>query len=126
MSRISFRHVPNCHVMDDETHDVRSDFQEHAAQVAMNSAAFADQINEIDIVAIIDIGPYACDAQIWHVEGRFVHNQRRHIRHGDQNNLHHTSSYCHDSQMISVYHILREKTTMKMKHDKSTKTGRRP
>ena len=29
-------------------------------------------------------------------------------------------------EMISVYHIFREKTTMKMKHDKSTKTGRRP
>ena len=71
-----------------EAYQVGTDLAQGPLQIAAHVAALADQIDEIDVMTRIDVGAQAGDAQIGHMEGRLVHDDRSHIRHGDQYYFH--------------------------------------
>ena len=65
-----------------QAHQVGLKRAEYAHQVFSQPQTFADQVNDVNLVAVVDIGTDAGDAQVGHMKGRLVHDHRRHVGHG--------------------------------------------
>ncbi|VTR70707.1 hypothetical protein DESC_830024 [Desulfosarcina cetonica] len=71
-----------------EAHQLRPDAGQGAGQIATDVAAFADQVDQVDVVLRVDIAAHAGDAVTGHVDRHFVDDDGDDIRHGDQDHFH--------------------------------------
>ena len=67
---------------------VRLDAAHHLGEVFLDRAALADQIDQKDLVVVVDVAADRGDAVIGHVHRGFMDNDRHHVRHGYEQNLH--------------------------------------
>ena len=97
ISLINFTQVAYCQVMAERPTRSGWIFNRSAGQVTPDLSTLADQIDNENLMVFINVGADAGKPQIGHMKGGFVHDDRRHIRHGNQDNFHNFSIKVLDS-----------------------------